>query len=309
MLGHIKKAALVFPGAGIELHNNEKNIYKKYQSLYAPFFREGSAAAGIDLSASLLNDAIPYLNDLQNQVFAYCFSAGTYRMLQANNLRPGFASGNSFGIYAALYAAGALSFFDGLSILKKAYDLVVGKNQGAKTGMRAVIGLGLEEIRGIISQLNLTTVIPINSNNELCHIIGGSTEELVRFDSEAFAAEVIKCVALPIELPYHHPLYLQGIDAVFARFLETISWHRPAYPVISTIDQQPLTDQERIIDCIAHHLCNPINWQATVEFLYGQGIDTVFECGPGLSLTQNARFIHGNVQWINMRNIESRFPV
>jgi hypothetical protein len=31
----------------------------------------------------------------------------------------------------------------------------------------------------------------------------------------------------------------------------------------------------------------------------------VVECGPGISLTQNARFIPGTAKWINCKNLEN----
>jgi [acyl-carrier-protein] S-malonyltransferase len=309
MLTNLRNSALVFPGIGIELSNKEKRLFTKYKGLFSPLFTEGEESAGADLASALVNDRVGGLTDLQNQIFAYCFSVGTFRILRAHNLDAVFTSGNSFGIYAALVAAGAISFTGGLSVLKHAYSLTTQCDTRGATGMSAVIGLTAEEIDSIIGRKETQTLVHINTGNHHCHTVGGTTEELALFNAAALSAGALKCVMVPISLPYHHPAFLGKVEAPFETFLNTCSWQTPAMPVVSTLDRQLLTEKETIIRFIARHLCHPINWFRTVEYLYTHGVETIFECGPGISLTQNARFIEGSVQWINMKNIESRVGI
>jgi [acyl-carrier-protein] S-malonyltransferase len=127
-----------------------------------------------------------------------------------------------------------------------------------------------------------------------------------RIHSAALNADALNCVDLAVSLPYHHPILAKGTDEILSRFLDTISWTTPRMPLISTIDQQLLTGETEIKGFIARHLSHPIHWHHTVEALHAQGINDIFECGPGISLTQNARFLPGKIRWISIKKSAKR---
>ena len=70
-----------------------------------------------------------------------------------------------------------------------------------------------------------------------------------------------------------------------------------------TPDVAPLlTDPAALKDFTAANLSTPIHWQRVVETLVRSGVDLVFECGHGVSLTQNARFLQSAPRHANVRN-------
>lgn len=301
------KTAIVFPGIGVELCGRESTLFSQYKSVYSPFFAEGSKAARTDLSRALTTDTVSQLGELENQIFIYCFSVGTYHLLRQKNILPDLFGGYSFGIYAAFCAAEACTFSDGLAILQKAYHLVAGSKIMAAAGISAIIGLSIQDTTAILEKECLRSICHINSNNEYCHIFCGEKEELEHFNQRALEADAINAVTLDASLPYHHPLLSEKIKIPFTDFLKSFTWHAARFPIISTRDQSLVTEPDDLIHFTADHLCSPINWSKTVERIYKEGCTRIVECGPGISLTQNARFISGKAKWINSKNIEANF--
>ena len=300
------KIAFTFPGVGVELCGHEKTLYTKYQSIFDPFFRQGSELAKTDLTRFLFSEPPERIDELENQFFIYCFSVGTYEVFAQKKLIPEICAGYSFGIYAALYAAGILTFSGGLAILHKAFSAINETCGDKEIRMSAVVGLSIKDISKILEKENFITIYRINTNNEFCHILCGASEEMRVFDRKAIEAEAISVAALDVNHPYHHPQFSKKAGLSLRAFLDTVKWHTPQCPVVSTIDQKLLRETDELKQYVADHLATPINWHRSVECLYAMGFNRIIECGPGLSLTQNARFIPGIAKWINCKNIDSR---
>lgn len=303
------KTAFTFPGVGIELSGSEPAFYERYKSIYAPFFEKGSEWAKTDLTKSLTSSSIDKLDEWQSQIFIYCFSVGTFHVLKENRITPDITAGYSFGIYAALYASGVISFSDGFDILKRAYSAIDESRPKQEVGVCATVGLSLEEVSGIIENSGFQTIQRINTNNEFCHLLCGNREEINPFQDKASAADAISVSTLNISHPYHHPLFSEKAKTSLRDFIDTLQWNTPECSLLSTIDQTLLTTADTLKQFTADHLATPINWHKTVELLYSKVYSRLIECGPGVSLTQNARFISGKAQWINTRNIQNRLGI
>jgi [acyl-carrier-protein] S-malonyltransferase len=303
------KIAFVFPGIGVALSDHESLLYSEYPSVYAPFFEEGSALAGIDFTETLLSGTVTELGEREIQIFIYCFSAGTFHIYARHNVHPELVAGYSFGIYTALYAAKVFSFSDGLAILDKAYMLMAQIEQEKPAGISAVIGLALPDLSDIVEKEGLHSLCRINSNNEYCHIFCGIHDELDRLNMQALAADAVNAVTLDVSLPYHHPVMAKEVKEPFTDFLADCTWQSPGCPVVSTIDQRLLTTPDELLIFTAEHLHTPLTWYKTVERLYAEKCSRIVECGPGISLTQNARFISGKVEWINCKNCKTRLGI
>ncbi len=301
--------AFVFPGIGVDLSGYESHLYSRHTAVYKPFLDEGSALAGADLTEALESDSITELGQRENQIFIYCFSAATFQVYARHNRHPDFTAGYSFGIYAALYAVKAVSFSDGLAILDKAYSLMEQLELEKPVGIGVVIGLSLPDLEAILGDSALSSLYHINSNNTYCHIFCGYRSEIDKLNTRALQAEAVSAVALNITLPYHHPMLAREVREPFIRFLKKLSWRKPTCPVISSINQNLLTAPDELMVFTAQHLNTPITWHKTVERIYSEKCTNIIECGPGISLTQNARFISGNAEWINCKNSKTRLGI
>ncbi len=293
-------AALVFPGVGVRLCGRERAFYHAHADRFAPLFEATSGYCGVDLAALLLEDRVDDLADGKRQFFTYAFSAGVADVARSR-VEPRAAAGYSFGVYAALYAAEVFSFDAGLRIIDAAHRVMQEISARGAFGMGVVVGLDAAELLDIIRQEALGSVIRTNTNHKLCHIFSGRLDEIRRFLEGAEAAGAFRFQRLEVEIPYHHPDILAEAPERFRRHLREIEWRPATFPVVSTIDGRPMTAPEEIVAFTAEHLARPISWQTACEALGRLGIETALECGPGISLTQNARFIDLGMRYLNVK--------
>jgi [acyl-carrier-protein] S-malonyltransferase len=55
--------------------------------------------------------------------------------------------------------------------------------------------------------------------------------------------------------------------------------------VINNVDVIAETDPEKIKDALVRQLYNPVRWTETVQQMHEQGVEKLFEVGPGKVLT------------------------
>jgi [acyl-carrier-protein] S-malonyltransferase len=297
-------AALAFPGVGVRLSGCEAGFYQKHRGRLRPLLEEASSAAGMDLEFALLRDQIGSAGEKSRQLFTYAFSTGVALVLREQGLVPAYAAGYSFGVYAALHATGMISFSDGLTILAQAYSLMRSACNGHALGMGYVVGLTRGEIEKLLAGRLYCGLVLVNSNSDTCNVLAGPRETLEGFLAEAQDRGALAAECLSVKIPYHHPTLLGKVSPQFRSYLERFSWNPPSCPLVSSIDQRLLTAPEEIVDFTARNLSTPNNWQKVVGTLAGVGVTRMFECGPGISLSQNGRFLPHDIQYFNVKNLQ-----
>ena len=277
-------------------------FFDAYRNVMRPFLREASVSCDTDLIALLFDGGIDALPDGTKQFFTYAFSAGAAAVAKKQYL-PSAAAGYSFGIYAALHAAEVLSFEDGLFLLDQADKLMSAASEGHSFGMGIIVGLGPKDIAVLLESGEFETVLETNCNHDHCHVFSGEASELDAFLKAAEADGAFKFERLDVQIPYHHPALLAEVPEAFRAHCDGLKWHRPLFPVISTIDGSALTDPDAILDYTARHPATPIRWTAALKTFYLRKVETLFECGPGISLTQNGRFVPYETTYINAKKV------
>ena len=92
-------------------------------------------------------------------------------------------------------------------------------------------------------------------------------------------------------------------------FLAGAPLSTPRCPVVSSVDQRPLTEPLEIADFVAANLSTPISWVRVLGALSSLGALAAIECGPGVSLTQNARFVDGAPPHVGLRSARGRLKL
>src|SRR5450432_812719 len=113
--------AFLFPGQASQVVGMGKDIAQAYPSARQTF-EQADEFLGFALSDLCFNGPADDLNDtLNTQPALYTCSIATLRALQSDipGAMPGFAAGHSFGEFTALAAFGALSFEDGLHLVRE----------------------------------------------------------------------------------------------------------------------------------------------------------------------------------------------
>ncbi len=128
--------AFMFPGQGSQAVGMGKDIADAYPAARQTF-EQADDFFGFSLSDLCFDGPADELNDTINtQPALYVCSIATLRALQSErpDAAPAFAAGHSFGEFTALAAVGALSFEDGLRLVRERGRLM--KQAGSSTPAR-----------------------------------------------------------------------------------------------------------------------------------------------------------------------------
>ncbi|VTP66622.1 Malonyl CoA-acyl carrier protein transacylase [Leclercia adecarboxylata] len=63
--------------------------------------------------------------------------------------------------------------------------------------------------------------------------------------------------------------------------LEKITFNAPTIAVVNNVDVQCETAPEAIRHALVRQLYSPVQWTKTVEFMASQGVEHLYEVGPG----------------------------
>jgi [acyl-carrier-protein] S-malonyltransferase len=302
-----KQSAFLFTGTGIAPSGNERAFFDRHAAVMKKYFDEAEQVSGIKIFRIFEGQQSDVLDSLENQLFTYAFSCGMCRVFRDNGFMPSVYAPYSLGNYAALAMSGTVGYDDGVRLITEAFSLMT-RTTGAKNdlGMGVVIGYSRNECKNMIKDGHFRDVHVVNSNNETCQILAGTLLELQDLLSEILNKGAIKAELLPVTIPYHHPVFLSDASTDFDTFCRTLIWNNPDHPVLSPVDQQELTKAEELRRFTSENLKTPINWQKVVESILARGITLMIECGPGIALTQNGRFISPQLRFINVKNSSIR---
>lgn len=208
------------------------------------------------------------------------------------------AAGFSLGELTALVFANALTFEDGLRLVKlraeamqQAAELVpsglmtviFGANAKIKFACKAAveycIKAGIDPQYAVCSEANY--LFPH------CKVIGGHVDALKFIDANGHDFGIKRAKRLPVSGAFHTKL-MGPAQQPFEEAVQRIPMHMPSIAVYSNVDAQPYTSVNQIRYKLAKQLTNPVKWQQTMEVIYSRTADQpypkTFECGPGSSL-------------------------
>ena len=94
----------------------------------------------------------------------------------------------------------------------------------------------------------------------------------------------------------------------FAAGFDELTWRPARIPVVSSLTGELLKNTPALRDFTARHPSTPIHWEQVLATLDRQGIRILYECGPGISLTQNGRFVSFDAAYINVKKVDRWCP-
>ena len=303
------KFSFIFSGIEPEIDEYAVAFYYRNKTIFDPLFQSASDFSNMDLKEILQNAHNQSTDTLTTQIRTYTYGVAMSDILQQDSINPTMVAGFSLGVYAALASARIVSFENGLAMVKKAYEVMCVLSEQNQFGMSAIVGLAKEDITNIITAGKLNTIALANTLSETCTIYSGKKEELELLHQAANTLGCLNAVSLEVDIPYHHPQFLKNATNEFNTFIDKIEWKESFIPVISSITQELLVDIESIKYFIAQNLSQPINWQKVIEKIKAENNEFIAECGPGLTLTRNGRFIDADLKYINIKNIKKKLDL
>ncbi len=199
-------------------------------------------------------------------------------------------AGHSLGEYSALFAGGVLSAEDTMRLVAKRGALMEREGKIHPGGMRAVLGLTIDEVEKLVNNYKGPgAVTAANHNTPTQIVISGSMEAMDEISKHA-EAQGAKVIALNVSVANHSPL-VAGAVADFAEFMADISFQPPHTPVYFNVSAAPQTDTPTIKKMMASQIATKVRWFEIIEAMFAEGVDTFIEVGPKTVLSGMMRKI------------------
>ncbi len=188
-------------------------------------------------------------------------------------------AGHSLGEYSALCAAGVLSLKDTIRLVAMRGSLMEREGRKHPGGMRAVLGLGIVEIEGMVAQCAEAGVVTVaNHNTEQQIVISG---EMVALDAVAALAtkQGAKVIPLAVSVANHSPLVADAVPD-FTEFMSKIKFHTPQVPVYFNVSATQTEVPSLMRMLMASQIASRVRWFEIIQSMMAQGVDTFIEVGP-----------------------------
>ncbi|SHE99488.1 ACP S-malonyltransferase [Vibrio gazogenes] len=282
----MSKFAIVFPGQGSQTVGMLAELGEQYDVVQQTF-AEASDALGYDLWSLVRNGPAEDLNQtFRTQPALLAASVAIWRVWQSLGLEmPTILAGHSLGEYSALVCAGVIDFNQAIKLVELRGQLMQEAVPAGSGAMFAIIGLDDNAIaNACIEAANGQIVSPVNFNSPGQVVIAGEKDAVQRAGELCKEAGAKRALPLPVSVPSHCALMKPAADKL-AETLKAMTFNSPEIPVINNVDVIAESDPEKIKDALVRQLYNPVRWTETVQKMHDQGIEKLFEVGPGKVLT------------------------
>lgn len=150
--------------------------------------------------------------------------------------------------------------------------------------MEVVLRMPLDEIKEVLAEVNeaATELYLANLNSSQQVIIAGTQAAVDRFKEIAREKGYKRMMPLKVEGPFHSP-YMEAVCEPYADVLAGISLHEGKIPVISNTTVEPHS-VDKLKDLLVRHLVEPVQWEATIQYMINHGVTKVIQIGPGKTL-------------------------
>src|SRR3989440_8734694 len=222
----MSRTAMLFAGQGAQSVGVGKDLADKFPTARALFDR-ANAALGYDLAGICFKGPDAELTKTENaQPGIFLVSWVAFQLLKekAPGLVFGAIAGLSLGEFTALAGAGAMSFEDGLKLVRQRGRFMQEACEATQGGMAAIIGLDEGPAREICAQAGVV-LANLNCPGQL--VISGASEGIVQACELARAKGARRALPLPVAGAYHSPLMASAQGKLEAE-LERAPLHSPS---------------------------------------------------------------------------------
>ncbi len=192
---------------------------------------------------------------------------------------PVFFAGHSLGEYSALHGAGVLTIEDTLTLVTRRGELMEREGCAHPGGMRAVVGLTIDEVEAILAERTGPGVAVVANHNTATQIVLSGDEQGLDQVAGLVAGRGAKVIPLKVSVANHSPL-VAGAVADFTAFMADIAFRRPQVPLLFNVTGDSADDPAAIRGIMARQIASRVRWFAIVERMLAEGVEVFVELGP-----------------------------
>jgi [acyl-carrier-protein] S-malonyltransferase len=297
------KTALLFAGQGAQVVGMGKDLAEIFPQLGA-WFERANAALGYDVTSVCFRgpeSELTRTEHAQPGIFLVSWVAWQALKERVPGLAFEAAAGLSLGEFTALAVAGALSFEDGLRLVRQRGRFMQEACEATRGGMAAIIGLDEGAARAVCAEAGVW-LANLNCPGQL--VISGSQSGISRAVELAAAQGARRAIPLAVAGAYHSPL-MAGAQPKLRAELARVTLSPPLVPVVSNVTARPHGGRGEVMSRLVEQVAAPVLWEQSMRWLIGQGFTRFIELGPGTALRGFMKRIDQSARMLNVADAAS----
>ena len=286
--------AFVFPGQGSQYVGMGKDLFENDRAA-KELFEKADRVLGFSLSKTCFggpDEELKQTKNTQPAIFLHSIVlVKLYRGPQAN-----MAAGHSLGEYSALVYAGALTFEDGLKLVRLRGELMQQAGVEQPGTMAAVIGLDPKSLGEVCCKAWETGIVQAaNYNSPGQVVISGSVVGVRRAMELAKERGARLVKELQVSGAFHSPL-MESAKTGLKSALEKTEIKDAGIPVYTNVTAKPVRKAADIRELLFQQLTSPVRWEESVQNMAADGATQFVEIGPGKVLQGLVKRIAPNTE-------------
>jgi [acyl-carrier-protein] S-malonyltransferase len=204
-------------------------------------------------------------------------------------------AGHSLGEFSAYVVAGTIEFAEAVRTVRLRGELMAASGRDRPGTMAALLGLDDDAATALCARVSTEEEIcvPANFNAPGQIVLSGDVAAVERAIAGAKDAGAKRALRLNVSGAFHSPLMEVAVGGLHDR-LDAVPMRDPAFPVVSNVTAEPVTDAATARALLIRQLTSPVRWTECVRALLDLGATRFIELGPGSVLAGLMKRIDGS---------------
>ncbi|MEP6754650.1 MAG: ACP S-malonyltransferase [Chthonomonadales bacterium] len=302
------KAAFLFPGQGSQKVGMGQDINNNFAESRT-LFEAANNILGYDLAKLCFEGPEEQLKQtVYTQPALYVTSCAALSALRSRvNIEPFAVAGHSIGEYAALFAAGAMKFDTGLSLVCKRAELMQAAAAKSPGAMVAVLGIDADVADACCADAKAEVggvAVVANYNCPGQIILSGTVEAVTRAGELAKERGAKRAMPLAVSGAFHSPLMAAAGDELYAS-LRAALFQQAKIPVVTNVNAEFSKSGADFAPLLTMQVSGSVRWEESMRLLLAEGVTRFIELGSGDVLAGLMKRIDKSVRVVSVQDSES----
>ena len=297
----MSKIAFIFPGQGAQVCGMGQEFYEQTET-GKEVFDKASELLGFSVPELCFekNDRLD-LTEYTQPAMVTASIAMTKVFVEKTGITPSVTAGLSLGEYAAMAAAGVMSWEDAIATVRQRGILMQEAVPAGLGAMAAVLAMDAQKIEEVIAPIDGVQIANYNCPGQI--VISGRKEAVAEASERLKEAGAKRVLPLNVSGPFHSSMLTEAGEKL-GKVLEDVEVHAPQIPYVANVTAEYVTDEKEVKPLLKKQVSSSVRWEQSIRRMIADGVDTFIEIGPGKTLTGFMKKIDRNVKALNIEKME-----